>query len=178
MTTYSCNGCPMKHQRLLTLCALILLAFCAVEGAAALDITITPDHIESGDTVTIDVAGLANGSTFALRMESAVSLGGQDEFSFEATNVNIPFSLNSPVVQVRAEPVTRAGLRAQTGGTAKSIEAIASNDVVKPPPGARRCQRRFHGPAPRLRRCRARFGECRFLARTQPGRRWALITHR
>lgn len=130
MTTYSRDGCPMKHQRLLTVCGLILLAFCAVEGAAALDISITPDHIESGDTVTINVAGLANGSTFALRMESAIGLEGQDEFSFEATNVNIPFSLNSPVVQVQAKPVTTAGLRAQSGGTAKSIEAIANNGVV------------------------------------------------
>ncbi|RXE56096.1 hypothetical protein ABH15_07910 [Methanoculleus taiwanensis] len=106
-----------------------------MEGAAALDISITPDHIESGDTVTINAAGLANGSTFALRMEATVGLEGQDEFSFEATNVNIPFSLNSPVVRIRAEPATRAGLRVQTGGTAKSIEAFDNDDgVVNPDP--------------------------------------------
>lgn len=126
----------MTYKRFLFACGLLLLILFTTEGASAAAITITPDHIESGDTITIDIANLPNGSTFALRMESEISLNGQSDFGFQATNVQIPFSLTNPSVRIYAEPVTLAGVRAQTSGRIVSIEFLGDkNNVVNKPQG-------------------------------------------
>jgi hypothetical protein len=121
----------MKYRRLLFACGLVFLLLFATEGVSALAITINPDRIDDGDTVTIDIADLPNGSTFTLRMESEISLNGQSDFGFQATNVQIPFSLTDTDVRLHAEPVELAGVRVKTGSGTKLFEALdADNDTI------------------------------------------------
>ncbi len=123
----------MRYKRLLSACGIVLLLLFATEGVSALAITINPDRIDDGDTVTIDIADLPNGSTFALRMESEISLNGQSDFGFQATNIQIPFSLTNPSVWIYAEPVTLAGVCARNSGRTVSIEFLGENNVVNKP---------------------------------------------
>ncbi len=73
-------------------------------------VTIGPGQIEEGDSVTVSVRNLADGSRFAIRIASAIDLEGRQDFFLKATNLRIPFSLDSSRISIRAEPVTQAGI--------------------------------------------------------------------
>ncbi|UUX93086.1 PKD domain-containing protein [Methanoplanus endosymbiosus] len=113
---------------IITGCIFFLAFICA--GASAVTVTVSPDYIQEGDTITIDIQDLADESTFALKMQSDMNVEGAESFAFEATSVLLPFSLGNPDVYVRAEPVVSAGLRAQNDGSVKSLEYIAGDDNI------------------------------------------------
>ncbi|UUX92322.1 hypothetical protein [Methanoplanus endosymbiosus] len=111
-------------------CGIILLLVMITGIASAVSVSVSPDYIDEGDTVTISFQDLNDNSTFALRMQSVIGIGNETSFQFEATNVNVPFSMSDPEVYVQAEPVNSAGLKATSGGSIKSIEYIAGDDKI------------------------------------------------
>jgi len=118
----------MTKYKITIFCGIIFLLAAIAGVTSAVSITISPDYIDEGDTVTINFQDLVNGSSFAMRMQSVIGMGNETDFQFEATNVNVPFSLEDPEVHVKADPVSSAGLRAVSGGTAKSIESLANQN--------------------------------------------------
>lgn len=109
---------PMKSCILLIV-TLLLLALAS--PASAVSVTISPERIQEGDMITITISDLADGSIFTLRMESAIELHGDDSFTYQASQVRLPFAMNSPRVSLRAEPVTEAGIEASDGGEINRI---------------------------------------------------------
>ena len=111
-------------------CGIFLLLVMITGAASAVSVTISPDNIDEGDTVTISFQDLNDNSTYALRMQSVIGIGNETSFQFEATNVNVPFSMSDPEVYVQSKPVNSAGLKATSGGSIKSIEYIADDSKV------------------------------------------------
>jgi len=122
----------MKNRFIHLGCGCILLMMFLIGGVSALSVSITPDRIDEGDTVTIDIRDLVNGSTFALTMGSTVGLDNQTDFAFRATNVKMPFSLTEANVRVRAEPATSAGILAAHGGTTQSMTQYGEGVIEFP----------------------------------------------
>jgi hypothetical protein len=111
-------------------CGIILLLVMITGVTSAVSVAISPDNIDEGDTVTISFQDLNDNSTFALRMQSVIGIGNETSFQFEATNVNVPFSMSDPEVYVQAKPVNSAGLKATSGGSIKSIEYLADDTKI------------------------------------------------
>jgi len=120
----------MRRYRLtvLTVC-LLLLAL--VANASAVSVTISPQQIEEGDTITIDISGLQDGSIFALRMEAAIELDGASSFTYQSNRVTVPFGMESPRVILLASPVTEAGLEASDGDTIKRMTQRTQTGEVR-----------------------------------------------
>ncbi len=108
-----------------------LLFLCSAAGvASAVTVTISPDHIHEGDTITISIGNLPDESVFALRMESAIELHGETAFTYQANRVAVPFGLKSPQVTMQASPVTRAGIEASDGDTIRRMERLTDTGTV------------------------------------------------
>ena len=94
-----------------SICLLLLLP----SSALAVSITISPDHIEEGDTISIAIDELGDGSL--LSIELAINVPITDpEFDISASDMTIPFTLNDAEIRLCAEPVTRAGLAVAEDG--------------------------------------------------------------
>lgn len=119
----------MKHTTPFIFLGLLFLC-CAAGVASAVTVTISPDHIQEGDTITISIADLPDDSVFALRMESAIELHGETDFTYQAKRVAVPFGLKSPQVTMQASPVTRAGIEASDGDTIRRMERRTDTGTV------------------------------------------------
>ncbi|MCP1716290.1 hypothetical protein J2T58_002166 [Methanocalculus alkaliphilus] len=110
---------------------IVLIAiFLLMPMVSAVSVTITPEEIGEGDTVTILISDLPDGRVFALRMESAIELHGRSDFTYQANAVAIPFGLNTPRITLVASPVTRAGIEASDGDTVKGMTRLGSGTVT------------------------------------------------
>lgn len=94
-------------------------------------VTIGPCQIEEGDSVTVSVYNLTDGSRFSIRIASAIDLDGQQDFFLKATNLRIPFSLDSSRIHIRAEPVTQAGIKATFGWFPISMAVLADGGIAE-----------------------------------------------
>ncbi len=118
-----------RYGLFIVLFSVFLLALAS--PVQAVSVSISPQQIEEGDTITITISGLTNGSVFALRMESAIELeDGTSEFTYQANQVTVPFALNNPRVNLLASPVVEAGLEASDGGVIRRIIQEAYEDEV------------------------------------------------
>jgi len=72
----------------------LLLFLLLVPAATAATISISPDAIESGDTVTVNVKGLSENATFTLGISAEFDVTPGDMFSFKARDLTLPFSLD------------------------------------------------------------------------------------
>lgn len=118
-----------RYGLFIVLFSVFLLAL--LSPVQAVSVSITPQQIEEGDTITIAISGLTNGSVFALRMESAIELDdGTSEFTYQANQVTVPFGLNNPRVNLLASPVIEAGLEASDAGVIRRIIQEAYEDEV------------------------------------------------
>jgi len=118
-----------RYGLFIVLFSVFLLAL--LSPVQAVSVSISPQQIEEGDTITIAISGLTNGSVFALRMESAIELeDNTSEFTYQANQVTVPFALNNPRVNLLASPVIEAGLEASDGGVIRRIIQEAYEDEV------------------------------------------------
>lgn len=115
----------MRKIKKSLLFGLIILIFGLAGFASAVSVSISPDYIDEGDTITINFQDLTNGSSFAMKMVSLIDIGNETDFEFEVSNVNMPFSMTDPEVNVIAKPVKSAGLKAISGGSIKTVEYLA-----------------------------------------------------
>lgn len=116
---------------------LALLAACLLASAAtAVGVEVRPDRVLDGDTVTIALTGLPNGTVFSLRLEGAVAPGPDGRFAFTTTDLAIPFSLEQGQVRAALEHtamnelvVQRGEARARTSGASVNGRYEASRNV-------------------------------------------------
>ncbi len=72
----------------------LLLLVLLIPAATAATITISPDRIASGDTVTVDVSDLPDGASFSLGIRGEFAATPGETFAFSARSITLPFSLN------------------------------------------------------------------------------------
>lgn len=75
------------------ICLLLLLLL--VPAATAATISISPDAIASGDTVTVNVNDLPDGAAFSLGIRGEFAATPGETFAFSARSITLPFSLTS-----------------------------------------------------------------------------------
>ncbi len=75
------------------ICLLLLLFL--VPAATAATISISPDAIASGDTVTVNVNDLPDGAAFSLGIRGEFAATPGETFAFSARSITLPFSLTS-----------------------------------------------------------------------------------
>jgi len=78
------------HSHLCIICMVLLLSC----GASAVTISLSPDRIQRGDTVTVAVTDLPDGSVFSILVDGVVVVTPREPFSFELVNFHLPFALN------------------------------------------------------------------------------------
>jgi len=116
----------MKRVTLLIIAlCLALLPLCA----GAVSVTISPEQIDDGDTITIAIDDLQDGSTLAVQLAIDLPIS-EPEFALLAREMTIPYTLTGAEIRLRAEPVTRAGLSVVEGGAEKSIIQNSQTGVV------------------------------------------------
>jgi PKD repeat protein len=135
------NACVRPGSRR----AVVLLILCMgllTQGALAVEptptpvsdpplVTVSPDRIEEGDTVTISLENLPDASRLAIRISSTVALYGEETFALKATNLRVPFSLDSSRVEIQASPVTEAGIKAKIGWFPITMTTGAEDGVAR-----------------------------------------------
>jgi len=102
----------------------ILLSF-LISTAMAATVSISPEKIDPGDTVTVDVKGLSDGDTFSLSIGGEFDVNPGEEFAFIARNLNLPFSLDSGEVSAYTRGTSWTGLSARKGGTEYALSGDA-----------------------------------------------------
>jgi hypothetical protein len=71
----------------------IFLLLLFVHGAGAVSISVSPLWVEPGDTITVTVQGLADGSDITMNWEVFIDQPG-DEFSWDVVGLAFPINLN------------------------------------------------------------------------------------
>ncbi|NLB01474.1 MAG: hypothetical protein GX837_11080 [Methanomicrobiales archaeon] len=84
-----------------------------IPAAAAATITISPEKISPGDTVTVDVQNLPDGAAFSLGIRSEFAVTPGERFAFTARDLVLPFSLGSGEVSAYSRGTEWTGLSAQ-----------------------------------------------------------------
>ena len=72
----------------------LLLFLLLIPAATAATITISPDAIRSGDTVTVTVNDLSDGAAFSLGIRGEFAATPGETFSFSARDLSLPFALD------------------------------------------------------------------------------------
>ncbi len=72
----------------------LLLLLLLIPAATAATVTISPNAIESGDTVTVTVNDLPNGTTFSLGIRGEFAATPGETFAFTAREITLPFALD------------------------------------------------------------------------------------
>ncbi|WP_214041469.1 hypothetical protein [Methanoculleus sp.] len=93
--------------------ALLLVLVLLIPTAAAATITVTPDAIDPGDTVTVDVQNLPDGAAFSLGIRGEFDVTPGERFAFTARNLVLPFSLGSGEVSAYSRGTEWTGLSVQ-----------------------------------------------------------------
>lgn len=78
---------------LLLLTVLIMVSLAA--SASAMEITESPDHLENGDTVTLDITGLSDNTTFGIQLLGSFTVYPSSAFTFETRDFSMPVSLKN-----------------------------------------------------------------------------------
>ena len=109
---------------------LLLLLF-LVPAATAATISISPDAIESGDTVTVNVNDLPDGAAFSLGIRGEFAATPNSTFAFTARDLTLPFSLTSGEVNAYTKGTnwTRLSAELPDGGSV-SMNYTAKNGEV------------------------------------------------
>jgi len=101
-------------------------ALCLIPAAGAVSITQSPDHIETGDQVTVSISGLADGSSFSLLVESEFDSSPGADFSFSADSFVMPITLADGEISAYTENTVYTALEVQKGYT--SVRYMNSAD--------------------------------------------------
>lgn len=108
--------------------ALALLVLCVAIGTVgALSIEVRPDRVLEGDTVTIVLSDLPNGTVFSLRLDGAVAPRPDGTFGFTTTDLVMPFSLEQGQVQAALENTATNELVVRRGDTQAKMTGASQN---------------------------------------------------
>ena len=105
------------HRRCLLLLALLALAALPAAPAGAVGVDVQPDRVLDGDTITIALSDLSNGTVFSLRLDGDVAPRQDGTFDFATTDLVMPFSLEQGQVQAALEETDLNELVVRKGDT-------------------------------------------------------------
>jgi hypothetical protein len=111
----------------------LLLFLLLVPAATAATISISPDAIESGDTVTVNVNDLPDGATFSLGIRGEFAATPGSTFAFTARDLTLPFALTSGEVNAYTRGTNWTELSAELpdGGSVIMRYNADANDEVR-----------------------------------------------
>jgi len=111
----------------------LLLLVLLIPAATAATITISPDRIASGDTVTVDVSDLPDGASFSLGIRGEFAATPGETFAFSAREITFPFSLTSGEVNAYTKGTNWTELSAEfpDGGSASMRQNADKNNEVR-----------------------------------------------
>ena len=110
----------------------LLLLVLLIPAATAATITISPDTIASGDTVTVDVSGLPDGASFSLGIRGEFAATPGETFAFTARSITLPFALNNGEVNAYTKGTNWTELTAELpdgGSVIMRYNADANGEV-------------------------------------------------
>lgn len=114
-------------NRLRLLFVLLALGAIAAAPAGAVGVEVRPDRVLDGDTVTIALSDLPNGTVFSLRLEGAVAPRPDGTFSFTTTDLVMPFGLEQGQVRAALENTATNELVVRTGETQARMSGASVN---------------------------------------------------
>ncbi len=115
------------HRPCLTLLALLALAVLVAAPASGVGVEVRPDRVLDGDTVTIALSDLSNGTVFSLRLDGAVAPRPDGTFGFTTTDLVMPFSLEQGQVQASLEETDTNELVVQKGDTQARMSGVSQD---------------------------------------------------
>jgi len=89
---------------------LLLLVLLIPAATAATTVSINPETIQSGDTVTVNIKDLPDGSVFSLRIRGEFGVTPGEVFTFTAREISLPFNLTSAEVNAYTKGTNRTEL--------------------------------------------------------------------
>jgi hypothetical protein len=96
---------------------LIGILVCGAVPVSATVITLSPDQVAQGDTITINIIDLSNNSTFTLMFESIFVVTPGKDFSFRTTDFDMPISLINGELSAYTENTQKTTLKIKKGST-------------------------------------------------------------
>lgn len=93
--------------------ALLLLLLLLIPAASAATISISPERIDPGDTVNVDINSLPDGAAFSFAIRGEFDVNPGDTFAFTARDLVLPFSLGSGEVSAYSRGTEWTGLSVQ-----------------------------------------------------------------
>ena len=110
----------------------LLLFLLLIPAATAATITISPDAIRSGDTVTVTVNDLSDGAAFSLGIRGEFAATPGETFSFSARDLSLPFALDGGNVTAYTKGTNWTHLSAELpDGGSVSMNYTAKNGEVR-----------------------------------------------
>ncbi|MFA5332420.1 MAG: hypothetical protein WC342_08585 [Methanoregula sp.] len=100
------------------LVAILIFAFPA---APAIEITESPDHLENGDAVTLDIAGLTDNTTFGIQILGSFTVQPGSAFTFETRNFVMPITLKNGEISASVDNAKTAFFAVQKGEVHASV---------------------------------------------------------
>lgn len=110
----------IRIHTLVLICALLMAA-----PVCGTTITLEPDQIESGETVSISISDLPDGAVFTLDMQARLQVTPGATFSFETGNFVMPFTLEDGELAASMENTEQNILNAKKGDT--EVKKIGSS---------------------------------------------------
>ena len=107
--------------------ALLAIGALSAAPAGAVGVEVRPDRVLDGDTVTIALADLPNGSVFTLRLDGEVAPNPDGTFAFTTTDLVMPFSLEKGQVQAALENTATNELAVRKGDTQVKMSGASQN---------------------------------------------------
>lgn len=111
----------------------LLLFLLLIPAATAATITISPDAIRSGDTVTVTVNDLSDGAAFSLGIRGEFAATPGETFSFSARDLSLPFALDGGNVTAYTKGTnwTRLSAELPDGGSVSMNYTADKNGEVR-----------------------------------------------
>lgn len=107
--------------------ALIVLFCTTICTVHAATITASPDQIDEGGTVQIDISDLQDGAPFSLRMDANFAVSPSSEFSYSTDNFVLPLNLKNAETTVHTQNARVIEVNIKKGGTTKGMKGIADS---------------------------------------------------
>ncbi len=115
------------HRSCLMFITLLAVCVLAAAPAGAVGVEIRPDRVLDGDTVTIALTDLPNGTVFSLQLDGTVAVDSNGAFAFTTTDLVMPFSLEQGQVQAALENTATNELTVHKGDTQAKMSGGSEN---------------------------------------------------
>lgn len=106
----------MRDIRIVGIVVLLSLAL-VISAASAVSVTILPNQIAKGDQVTITFQDLPDNADLCINLTSALRVDPGTNFTFQATNFIMPFSLNSGTISAKIKDSLYNSVMVKKGDT-------------------------------------------------------------